>query len=126
MSALNLRVDHWLSNRQVWEFLGVSKATYYRNIYPKLITDSATRWLNGHPRFLQSQLEALLKPDPPITQPVICNQSAQPTETTPSPKDPMNDHNIAKEKSLNRRRSRPREAPSATGQLVLLDVPEVL
>ncbi len=125
MSASNLSDDTRLSNRQAWEFLGVSKATYYRNIYPRLITDPATRWLNGHPRFVQSQLEALLRSDRPIAQPAICSKSAQLTEATPRPKDRMSDHNVARPKPSNRRRPKPRKAVGATGQLVLLDFPEV-
>jgi hypothetical protein len=114
----------WLSNRQAWELLGVSKATFYRKYYPELMCQPATRWLSGHPRYQRPQLEALLKSDRPITQPAISTKSAALPEGTPGLTEHASDHNVVGPKPLFRRRTKPHKAGDGDGQLVLLEVPE--
>jgi hypothetical protein len=124
MSEVDQPDGVWLSNRQAWQLIGVKKATFYRKYYAKLISDSATRWLNGHPRYQRSQVEDLLKPDRPLRQPVICAKSEKPPEATAGLGDQADVHNSARAGQLVQKRKKPGTAESGAGQLGLFTVLE--
>lgn len=52
----------YLSNSEAWSLLGVSKASFYRHHYKKLINHSTTMEHNGSPRYLRETVLACLKP----------------------------------------------------------------
>lgn len=52
----------YLSNSEAWSLLGVSKASFYRHHYKKLINHPTTMEHNGSPRYLRETVLACLKP----------------------------------------------------------------
>lgn len=57
-----LNNDAYMTTKEAYTFLGISRSTFYRRFYKILIIDPTSRDMNGHPRYLRSTLEKFFLP----------------------------------------------------------------